>query len=208
MIIESSYRCKERRHVDTVAAYFDEKASMWEEMEKHTKSTVQAAVAVMAGVVEGSRVLDLGCGLGVMIPVYLQLDAAHILGVDISQKMIRKAQERWADYPNIEFDAIDACMLTGESRFDSIVIYNAYPHFMNRPALVETCARLLVKEGRFCIAHGTGRNGINSHHDAVAAGVSLGLKKAREESAIWQKLFEIDAIVDTPGFYAFAGQLK
>ena len=194
--------------MDQVAAYFDEKASVWEKKENHTKSPVQAAVAVMAGVAEGSRVLDLGCGLGVMIPVYRQLGAEYIMGVDISQKMVRKAQERWADYPNIEFDAIDACELTGESRFDSIVIYNAYPHFMNRPTLVETCARLLAKKGRFCVAHGTGKDGINSHHEAVASGVSLGLQEAREESAIWQGLFEIDAIVDTPGFYAFAGQLK
>ncbi len=194
--------------MDAVAAYFDEKAASWEAMETHTKSPVQASVAIMAGVGEGSRVLDLGCGLGVMVPIYQQLDAAYVLGVDVSKEMIRKAQERWGDFPNIEFAVNDACELSGDGIFDSIVIYNAYPHFMDRPALVETCARLLVRGGRFCVAHGTGKEGINSHHEAVAAGVSVGLEDAHIESAIWQERFDIDAIVDTPGFYAFAGQLK
>ena len=194
--------------MNAVEAYFDEKAASWEEMETHTKSPVQSAVAIMAGVGKDSRVLDLGCGLGVMMPVYQQLEAGYMLGVDVSQEMIARARARWADSAQIEFEAIDACELSGENRFDSIVIYNAYPHFTNRPALVETCARLLARGGRFCVAHGTGKNGINAHHEAVAAGVSLGLKGAREESVIWEDRFDIDAIVDTPDFYAFAGRLK
>lgn len=192
--------------MNDVASYFDERAESWLAMEEHTKSLVQPAVAIMAGVGEGSRVLDLGCGLGVMMPVYRQLGAARVLGVDVSGKMIELARERWAGEPWIGFLAADAAELDIDERFDAVVIYNAYPHFMNRPALVGTCHRLLAGNGRFVVAHGTGKDDINSHHEAVAAGVSLGLASAREESAAWEGMFEIDALVDTPGFYAFSGK--
>lgn len=191
-----------------VATYFDERASSWIKMEEHTKSPMQPAVAVMAGVGIESRVLDLGCGLGVMMPIYQQLGVARAVGVDVSEAMVKLARERWADDPRFEFIAADAAELDLDERFDSIVIYNAYPHFMDRPALVRTCHRLLADGGRFVVAHGAGKDHINSHHDAVAAGVSLGLKSAREESTAWEGLFDINALVDTPGFYAFAGQKR
>ncbi|MBR3181825.1 MAG: hypothetical protein IKF56_04210 [Eggerthellaceae bacterium] len=56
--------------MNKVATYFDERADSWIKMETHTKSPMQPAVAVMAGVGLESRVLDLGCGLGVIMPVY------------------------------------------------------------------------------------------------------------------------------------------
>lgn len=192
--------------MNKVAAYFDERASSWIEMEKHTKSPVQPAVAVMAGVGSGSRVLDLGCGLGVMMPVYRSMGVARVVGVDVSENMVELARERWADEPWAAFIAADATELDLDERFDCVVVYNAYPHFMDRPALVSACYRLLVDGGRFVVAHGTGRDGINAHHEAVAAGVSIGLGPAREESAVWEGPFRIDALVDTPGFYAFAGR--
>lgn len=192
--------------MNDVASYFDDRAGSWMQMEEHTKSPVQPAVAIMAGIGKGSRVLDLGCGLGVMMPVYRQLGAAHVLGVDVSEKMIELARERWRDEPWVEFLNADAAQLRIDGQFDAVVIYNAYPHFMDRPALVSACHRLLTDTGRFIVAHGSGKDDINSHHDAVASGVSLGLASAREESAAWEGLFEIDAIVDTPGFYAFAGK--
>ena len=194
--------------MNKVADYFDERANSWIKMEERTRSPLQSAVAVMAGVGADSRVLDLGCGLGVMMFVYRDLGVARAVGVDVSEKMIDLARERWADEPWAEFIAADAVELDLDERFDSVVIYNAYPHFMDRPALVRACHRLLADGGRFVVAHSVGKDHINMHHDVVAAGVSIGLKSAQEESAAWEGLFEIDAIVDTPGFYAFAGKKR
>lgn len=191
-----------------IARYFDERADGWLAMEEHTKSPVQPAVALMAGIHEGSRVLDLGCGLGVMMPVYEQLGVARAVGVDVSSRMIDIARKRWADHPEFEFIVGDGAALQLPESFDAVVIYNAYPHFMDRIGLVESCRSLLAEGGRFVVAHGTGRDGINAHHDAVAAGVSLGLQGPAEESAVWESAFLIDALIDTPDFYGFAGALR
>ena len=192
--------------MDKVAEYFDEKASDWAEMERCTRSSVQPAVARLAGVGTGARVLDVGCGLGVMIPIYLDMGAASVLGVDVSRNMVELASARWSGQPRVEFRAVDAAKLDAPGDFDSVVIYNAYPHIMDRDALVANVHALLAEGGRFVVAHGAGKDTINSHHDAVAAGVSLGLRAAAEEARAWAGLFEIDAVVDTPAFYAFAGR--
>lgn len=191
-----------------VAEYFNAKADGWAEMENSTKSRVQPAVALMAGVGPGSRVLDVGCGLGVMVPVYLDLGAARVLCIDVSERMIELARERWADCPEIECQVADAAQLDAPGQFDAVVIYNAYPHIMDRAALVANVHAMLADGGRFVVAHGSGKDEINSHHAAVAAGVSLGLRAAAEEAAGWDELFTIDAVVDTPSFYAFSGCKK
>ncbi|MBE6473805.1 MAG: methyltransferase domain-containing protein [Coriobacteriaceae bacterium] len=194
--------------MDNVAEYFDRKAQTWCEMERNTTSPVQPAVALMAGVGQGARVLDVGSGLGVMVPIYLQLGAGSILCVDVSEEMTARASERWAERPQVKCLAADASALDMPGQFDAVVVYNAYPHIMDREAFVRNMHSLLADGGRFVVAHGAGKDVINSHHDAVAAGVSLGLKEASEEAQAWEGLFDIDAVVDTPAFFSFAGSKK
>lgn len=194
-------------HEQSVAAYFDARADGWLQMEASTASPLQPAVAALAGVGPGARVLDIGCGLGVMMSAYLELDVAFVLGVDVSSRMVSLAQERWAAEERVSFAVGDAAQMSFEEPFDSVVIYNAYPHLMDRSALVCSCAAALVPGGRFVVAHSTGRQNINAHHEAQAAGVSLPLGSADEESRVWRSHFRIDGIVDTPRFFAFCGSL-
>lgn len=192
-----------------IAQYFDGRADGWEAVEEHTRSIIQPAVAVLAGVHQGGSVLDVGCGIGVMEPVYHQMGVGRVLAVDVSPKMIAKAQARFTDdYDEAEFRVMDVTELPRDEQFESVVIYNAYPHLLQRQKLIEQVRALLVPHGRFVVAHNDSWQHLNAHHDAVAAGVSLGLRPAEEEAEPWRGLFDIDAIVDAPGFYAFAGSVR
>ena len=191
--------------MDKVAAYFNERAGKWDENGCSGESRVQGAVLSLVDLKPGDSVLDLGCGTGVMIPFYLAARAGKIVAVDVSENMIERAKEKFGHEPSVELRAQDVLSLDEAERFDAAIIYNAYPHFPNKPALVEKVYRLLKPKGRFAVAHGIGRDAINRHHEAVAAGVSCGLRAASEESALWADKFEIEALVDTPGFYAFSG---
>ena len=191
--------------VDNIATYFDDRAETWDQMEHTTKSRVQGAVLSLVGIGQGSRVLDVACGTGVMTPHYLEAGVASVLGVDLSEKMIAIARGKFANEPAASFVAGDVNELPEGDPFDAVVIYNAYPHFMDKKALVEKTYALLKPGGRFVVAHGSGKDVINAHHDAVAAGVSMGLRSAAEESALWAKRFTLESQVDTPGFYAFSG---
>lgn len=191
--------------MDKVAAYFNERAGKWDESGCSGESRVQGAVLSLVDLKPGDSVLDLGCGTGVMIPFYLAAQAGKIVAVDVSEKMVERAREKFGSEPSVELRASDALSLDESERFDAVVIYNAYPHFFEKAALVEKVYRLVKTGGRFVVAHGLGKDVINRHHEAVAAGVSCGLRAASEESALWADKFEIEALVDTPGFYAFSG---
>ena len=191
--------------MDEIAAYFDERADSWDESGCSGESRVQGAVLSLVDLKPGDTVLDLGCGTGVMIPFYLTAKAGKIVAVDVSEKMVERAREKFGGEPSVELRASDALSLDEGERFDAAVIYNAYPHFPDKLALVEKVYRLLKPSGRFVVAHGSGKDAINRHHEAVAAGVSCGLRAASEESVLWADKFEIEALVDTPGFYAFSG---
>ena len=183
--------------MDKVVAYFNEHAGTWDENGCSGESRVQGAVLSLVDLKPGDSVLDLGCGTGVMIPFYLAAKAGKIVAVDVSEK--------FGSEPSVELRASDALLLDEGERFDAVVIYNAYPHFFEKAALVEKVYRLVKTGGRFVIAHGSGKDVINRHHEAVAAGVSCGLRAASEESVLWADKFKIEALVDTPGFYAFSG---
>ena len=149
--------------------------------------------------------LDLGCGTGVMMPVYLEAKVASATGVDLSSRMVSCAREKFQEIDAVDFIAADVLDLDESHPYDAVVIYNAYPHFMDKPALVEKVYRLLKPGKRFVVAHGTGKDRINQHHQAVDAGVSSGLRAVSVESEVWRKCFDIEALVDTPAFYAFSG---
>lgn len=83
---------------------------------------------------------------GVMIPFYLASQAGKIVAVDVSENMIERAKEKFGNEPSVELCASDALSLDEGERFDAVVIYNAYPHFFEKAALVEKVYRL-VKTG-------------------------------------------------------------
>lgn len=193
--------------MNEIARYFDKRADDWDRTFNRS-NPVQGAVAVIAGIGKGSRVLDLGCGTGIMADVYLELGASRVVALDLAPRMIAIAQEKYRDEPRLDFRCCDALEYEDEQGFDAVVVYNAYPHFLDKPALAKQAAHLLKPNGRFVVAHGMGRRHMNKHHRSVPAEVTSELRPAAEEALAWEQLFAIDALVDTPGFYCFAGSLR
>lgn len=195
--------------IGTIGEYFDERAGNWD-AQSEAASSKHVTIARLAGVHEGSRVLDIGCGTGIMERAYLELGAAHILALDMSQKMVDAARVKFADVaPEIlEFACADVLELETSERFDCVVVYNAYPHILDRAALVQHVGDLLVPGGRFLVAHGMGRAALDAHHASVPESVSRELLPAREEAAHWEAQFEIDEVADTPFIYFFGGSKR
>ena len=193
--------------MNEIARYFDSRADDWEKT-FNRPSAVQGAVAAIAGIGPGSRVLDLGCGTGIMADVYLTLGVSQVVALDIAPRMIEIAQKKYENEPRIDFRCRDAVEFEDEEGFDAVVIYNAYPHFLDKDALAKRVASLVKPAGRFTVAHSMGRAQMNDHHRNVPASVTSVLRPAVEEAEAWRDWFKIDSIVDSPFFYCFAGQLK
>lgn len=189
-----------------MAAYFSALAPTWDDTAR--ASPVQPAVVRIAGVGPGSRVLDLGCGTGIMAPFYLDAGAREVVALDVAPGMIARAQEKFADEPRVDFRCADALSFEDEEGFDAVVVYNAYPHFLDRAALAAKVAALLRPGGRFTVAHGMGRPVLAVHHARVPATVTSELLPAADEAVWWRPHFDLDTLVDAPAFYCLAGTVK
>ena len=99
-------------------------------------------------------VLDVACGTGVLIPDYLERNVKKCVAVDLSERMIEVAKRKFGEYDNVEFLCADAEQYDFSELFDSIVIYNAFPHFVNRKLLFENLSKFLKTGARITVAHG------------------------------------------------------
>jgi trans-aconitate methyltransferase len=89
------------------------------------------------------RVLDLGCGTGVLTNDIAGF-ADEVIGIDASPAMIDKARET---YPGIDFRVMDATTLIWEDYFDA-VFSNAVLHFIKEQnKLLRSVCRALKRGG-------------------------------------------------------------
>lgn len=192
--------------IGKMGAYFDERAAGWNE-QAEPAGAKHLMIAQLAGVHEGSRVLDVGCGTGIMERAYLDLGASSIVALDASSEMIRHARMRFEDVPGdrLRFECQDVIDFEDDEPFDVVVIYNAYPHILDKKALVEATASLLMPGGRFLVAHGMSRETLNAHHANVPHDVTSDLLPAQEAALDWQDAFDIDMMADTCFTYFFGG---
>ena len=186
----------------SIEAFFDRAASSWDD-EMIKDDLIIKTILDNANVEEGNTVLDVACGTGVMIPYYLER-SANPTGIDLSKKMVEISQSKFKD---IEFIWGDVEELT-DCKFDHVVVYNAFPHFINPEALVKHLATLLIKNGTLTIAHGMSRERINHHHEGVASSISNALIKASELAKIMSKYLDVYISIDDDKMYQVGGKLK
>ena len=172
-----------------VQEFFDIRASIWDDWSKDDPSFIRSFLNLIS-IKEGGRVLDLACGTGVLTPFLLETKASFILGMDISPKMIEVAKSKYEESSRLRFLAKDFYSYDGE-RFDHIICYNAYPHFLDVDGFVEKAFALLQPDGTLTIVHDAGRVALDTHHDAHAKGVSRHLLPVNEEAKQFSKRFDI-----------------
>lgn len=107
-----------------------------------------------ARLVDGSRVLDLGCGSGVPVARDLVRAGHHVTGIDISEVQIRRAREL---VPDADFITADATAVDfPDGSFDAVVSLYALIHIPleEQPPLLERIASWLRPGGWFLCSTG------------------------------------------------------
>ena len=183
--------------------YFEEHASTWD-AEMIRSDAIIGTILDNARIGAGSRVLDVACGTGVLIPDYLARCAAQITAVDISPEMIKIASGKFP-LDNVRFICGDAETAELGTDYDAVMIYNAFPHFPEPEKIIARLASLLVPGGTLSVAHGMSREQIDRHHHGSARHVSVGLMPADELSAIFAKYLEVTAAVSDDRMYQIVG---
>ena len=168
-----------------VVAFFDRLAPGWD-AEMVRNEGIISTILDNAGVSEGTKVLDVACGTGVLIPDYLKRNVASVTGIDISPKMAELAR---AKFPQEQVTILcgDVEATAFEDPFDCVVVYNAFPHFPDPDRLIRKLSSLLKTGGTLTVAHGMSREKIDAHHHGAASHVSNGLMSAEDLAAIFGK---------------------
>lgn len=190
-----------------VIAFFDGIAATWDAAQID-KTDIINRILDNACVTEGQDVLDVACGTGILFPFYMQRNVGSVTGIDISHEMARLAAEKHADSAKISVICGDVEQTEFDKKFDSIIVYNAFPHFPDPEALIAKLSTLLKKGGRLTIAHGASREQIDDHHKGPAAKVSNGLMHAESLKQLFLPFFDVEVIISNNSMYQVSGVKK
>lgn len=148
-----------------VREYFDMLAEKWDEMVWHDPQKLNEIIEKIQ-LKNGDKVLDVGCGTGVLIEYILKFvgQQGSYLGVDISSKMIEKAKEKYKGIENVDFVCSDVVDLSFTEYFDAIICYSVFPHIEDKEKAIKKFSQMLKKGGKLAIAHSQSRDEINSLH--------------------------------------------
>lgn len=187
-----------------VIAFFDRCAPAWD-AGMVTNDAVIGRILDNARVSERADVLDVGCGTGVLFPYYLQRGVSSVTGIDISPRMAQIAEQKWEGESRITVLCGDAEVFSTSHRYDAIVVYNAFPHFVDPNALIAQLSTLLKAGGYLTVAHGASREAIDRHHSGSASKVSNGLMTAEELSQIFSRHLRVDTVISDETMYQVCG---
>ena len=190
----------------SVAEFFDSLASVWDDRADDDLARVFQLFKRL-DIQNGDKVLDLGCGTGVVTGLIHRLSCTPVHGLDISIEMIARAKAKYARDDYASFEHGDFLSWKG-GRYDYIVIYNAYPHFVDVAALKNALLEHLVPGGRFAIVHSIGRAKLAQHHHNLSANISRNIDAPKEEAVAYQDCFDIFLAEEGEDFYLLAGRLS
>lgn len=217
-----------------VIEFFDKCAPKWD-ADMIRNDDVINKILDNAGVTKGSRVLDVACGTGVLIPDYMSRNVSGVTAIDISPEMIKIAKDKFENTSNAISDNTnnntncnektksntdsdnkehtDIRIICGDvyetevgNDYDSVIIYNAFPHFTDPDKLIQLLAGKLVKGGRITVAHGMSREKIDAHHRGSASKVSNGLMEADKLADIFAKYTKVITVISDDDMYQVVGE--
>jgi SAM-dependent methyltransferase len=122
--------------------------------------------------VEGSRLLDLGCGTGGKAAFYAERGPERLVAVDVLSENLeharRFARSRGVE-ERIEFTLADAARLPfSDGSFDGVTATDTFEHFADPPAVLAEIERVLRPGGRVLFYFTPHRSPLGSHlYDVV-----------------------------------------
>ena len=155
--------------------YFNDLAAEWD----HLPGTPDGEdkirdFVVRSGAAGASRILDVGCGTGILLPSLLEFhsDATCIVELDLAEHMLRINAAKYpasgigrlcADAENLPFP--NAC-------FDLILCFGVFPHFDGKAAAMDQMFGSLRSGGIWCLGHLMGSRELNEFHSRLSGPVA------------------------------------
>lgn len=177
-------------NMDKVEKFFDEKAKTWDRSDDHSL-LIKEQLIDNAQIVKGDHVLDIGCGTGVITELLFNRSQEDVDAIDLSSEMINIAKMKFLNNEKLHFIHKNFLEYFPNKKYDKLIVYNAYPHFLDLDKFIKHCHELLNNNGVLLIIHSLSRKELNSHHKAHALKVSRLLDDVEKESKKFIEYFDI-----------------
>jgi ubiquinone/menaquinone biosynthesis C-methylase UbiE len=155
--------------------YFDRHASSWDEMLKYGERCPDLLKVISwFGLAERDRVLDVGTGTGILLPLIRKAIGPKgiLAGFDFSFKMVEKARLRGGVGEGILVNAEAESLPFRGERFDHVICFSAFPHFSDKAKALLEMVSVLKKGGRLSIAHLKSVEELNQFHQHLGGPVA------------------------------------
>ncbi len=181
------------------ASHFGKLAEKWAEKGPLPMEKASQILAPL-GELSGKRILDIGCGTGVLEP-YLSAQGATVTAIDVALEMIKEAKK--IKVPGVIYrceDFLEAPL--PKEAYDIVVVYNAYPHFLDVDRFAKQSAKALRKGGKLLIAFDEGKDRLNAHHlSGEGKSFARCLSSPKEEAFTFWKQFKVVLSIDDEDRY-------
>jgi arsenite methyltransferase len=127
-----------------------------EEMEAHHISITEQTLALM-NLEPGNRVLDLGCGAGwasrlIAKAVDGKERAGQVIGLDVSDEMVRRARAASTDYDNLMFVVGSAQQVPWEENFfNKVLSVESFYYYADQERALAELFRVMAPKGELYI---------------------------------------------------------
>jgi demethylmenaquinone methyltransferase/2-methoxy-6-polyprenyl-1,4-benzoquinol methylase len=161
------------------------------------------ALAVRFDVKPGFRVMDLGCGTGIMSGRLSALagEEGKVFSCDFSMKMLEMAMGKSLNAVSICSDA--HCLPFKDKFFDRVVSFSCFPHFDDKPRVLKEAGRVLKDGGVLVISHLLGSRELAGVHKRTKDAVSMDRLPSKKTMlmSLVKAGFRVLEFRDEKGFY-------
>lgn len=185
--------------------FFDRVAEGWDEGNQE-RSGVRESLIKSLPIKTGDRVLDVGCGTGAITGVLHSMSKEKVTAIDVSPKMIEIAKSKEQPLVN-EYICGDFTACDFKHSYDAAVMFNCYPHFMDREALKTALTNSLKKDSYFAIVHNNGRGELFACHKRHMD-YSRNILSPEDEAVFYNDYFELIKAEEGPDYYYLLLRLR
>ena len=155
--------------------YFNELAPRWDMLPSPIEAAERVRQFVKRAHRRGARrILDVGCGTGVLVPHLLAecQDAECILEFDFAEGMLVENARKFTDerLARVCGNAGDLPLAFGS--FDMVLCFGVLPHLRELPAVLRQLLRLLRPQGALSVGHLMGSGELNAFHRGLGEPVA------------------------------------